>query len=33
MDMRMQDGKKVGEIAKIKVPQGMIELEIVNISF
>ena len=26
-------GKKVGEVAKIKVPQGMIELEVVNISF
>lgn len=26
-------GKKVGEVAQIKVPQGMIELEVVNISF
>ena len=26
-------GKKVGEKAQIKVPQGMIELEILNISF
>ena len=26
-------GKKVGDIAKIKVPQGIIELEVVNISF
>ncbi|KAA6315768.1 Transcription elongation factor GreA, partial [termite gut metagenome] len=25
-------GKKVGDIAEIKVPQGMITLEIVNIS-
>ena len=26
-------GKKVGDIAEIKVPQGMINLEVVNISF
>ena len=26
-------GKKVGDVAKIKVPQGYIELEVVNISF
>ena len=26
-------GKKVGDVAEIKVPQGMINLEVVNISF
>ena len=26
-------GKKVGDVASIKVPQGMIELEVVSISF
>lgn len=26
-------GKKVGDVADIKVPQGMIQLEVVNISF
>ena len=26
-------GKKVGDVAEIKVPQGMIQLEVVNISF
>jgi transcription elongation factor GreA len=26
-------GKKVGDVAEIKVPQGMITLEVVNISF
>lgn len=26
-------GKKVGEIAEIKIPQGTVQLEIVNISF
>ena len=26
-------GKKVGDIAEIKVPQGIINLEVVNISF
>lgn len=26
-------GKKVGEVAEIKVPQGIINLEVVNISF
>lgn len=26
-------GKKVGDVADIKVPQGMIQLEVINISF
>ena len=26
-------GKKVGDVAEIKVPQGMVNLEVVNISF
>jgi len=26
-------GKKVGEVAEIKVPQGMVNLEVMNISF
>ena len=26
-------GKKVGDIAEIKIPQGIIQLEITNISF
>ena len=26
-------GKKVGDVAEIKVPQGMIQLEVLNISF
>lgn len=26
-------GKKVGDVAEIKVPQGIINLEVVNISF
>ena len=26
-------GKKVGDVAEIKVPQGMVKLEVVNISF
>jgi transcription elongation factor GreA len=26
-------GKKVGDVASIKVPQGMIELEVVSICF
>ena len=26
-------GKKVGEVAKIKVPAGLIEMEVLNISY